>query len=94
MHLLWCRLTLAPVSRVGPAGVGLHHCRQLVDDQLEDLYEQRNIGPSLWVCGGQTYPITCALHHHIQFTDDVSDTELFAILVKYRGKIYTNYFLA
>lgn len=43
---------MAPLRGSGLAGsVGLHDIGQLVDDQLEDLDQQRNVCPALRVWG-------------------------------------------
>ena len=49
--------TLAPLCRGGLAGgVGLHDVGQLVDDQLQDLDQQRNVRPALRVWEGKRRP--------------------------------------
>lgn len=48
-------LTLAPVCGVRPAGVCLDYRRKLVNDQLKDLHQQRNVGPTLWICSIETF---------------------------------------
>ena len=48
------RGTLAPLGRGGLAGgIGLHNAGQLVDNELQDLDQQRDVGPALRVYGGK-----------------------------------------
>ncbi len=50
--------TLAPICRICSICISLHHRRQFIDDEFKNLYQQRNVGPPLWVWEKQTSQIS------------------------------------